>query len=85
MSQQDDNNSSGPPTRGPSFTLTALFVITLVASVMGAAGYYLARGIETGRQRQFTFILFSVAAPALLIVLVSSVVQVLNWLNRRQR
>lgn len=80
-----EENKNVQPTRGPSFTLTALLVVMLVASVMAAAGFYLARGIETGRQRQFAFILLTLASPVLLIVVVSSVVHAINWLKRRQR
>lgn len=72
------------PSRGPSFSLTAMFVVMLVASVMAAAGFYLDRGIETGRQRQFAFMMFILAAPVLLIVVVSSLVKVVSWLNRRK-
>lgn len=84
MPQQNDDNVGNRQRQGPSFTLPGLFIITLVASVMAAAGFYLARGIETGRQRQLAFLLFTLAAPVLLIVLVSSAVRLLNWFKRRQ-
>lgn len=85
MVQPTEDNSTTPPSRGPSFTFTALLVITMVASVMAAAGYYLARGIESGRQQQFAFILFTLAAPVLLIVLISTLVRLLDWVKRRDR
>ena len=43
MSQIQESEGGNSVSRGPSFPLAAMFVISLVASVMAAAGFYLAR------------------------------------------
>ena len=58
----EPHNEGRPNPQGPSFTLAILFIVSLVASVMAAAGFYLARSIETGKQLQFAFIMFTLAA-----------------------
>lgn len=82
MIEPNDDGQKREP--GLRFTLTAMFAVMLVASVMAAAGFYLARGIETGRQRQFAFVMFTLAAPVLLIVVVSSLLKIVYWINRRR-
>ena len=83
MSQIQESEGGNSVSRGPSFPLAAMFVISLVASVMAAAGFYLARSIETGRQKQFAFIIFTLTAPTLLIVVVGSLVRLVRCISRR--
>lgn len=64
----------------PRFSLGTLLMVMLVICVMAAAGSYLARILrQDGRTGQLTFILFTLAAPMLLMVLVS----LATWCLRR--
>jgi len=69
----------------PRFGVGALLMVMLVCSVTGAAGYYLVRSIEDEKNRtaHLTFILFTLAAPILLMVVVSAIRQIIVWLSRR--
>lgn len=67
----------------PRFGLGGLFLVTLVFSVMAAAGSYFVRFAAGGRQFQLSFILFTLATPALLMVAISLTISVLKWLARR--
>ncbi|MGE0758137.1 MAG: hypothetical protein AB7O38_14000 [Pirellulaceae bacterium] len=55
----------------PRFGLRGILLLMVVVSVMGAAGNYLVRALHGGRSFQLGFILFTLAAPLLVMVLVS--------------
>jgi hypothetical protein len=60
-------------------------MVMLVCCVMAAAGSYLVRNLQQGGHTGgLVFILFTLAAPMLLMVLVSVIRQVVAWLNRRR-
>jgi hypothetical protein len=64
--------------------MLGLLMVMLVFCVMAAAGSYLVRSLQPGgRSGRLVFILFTVAAPMLLTVVVSLIWQILAWLNRR--
>lgn len=73
----------------PRFGMLSVLLVMVVVSVMAAAGFYLTRALqESGRAWTLTFTLFTVAAPLLLLVVVS-VIYVLGhvlgqWLTRRR-
>ena len=68
----------------PRFGISSLLMVMLVFSVTGAAGYYLVRSLgERDRSAHLTFILFTLSAPILLMVVVSLVRRIIVWLNRR--
>ena len=56
----------------------------IVFSVMAAAGYYFLQFLKGGRQFQLVFILFTLAAPLLLAVLISLARSVFLWRDRRR-
>lgn len=65
-----------PPQRSPRpwqprFGIGTLLLITLIVSVVGAAASYFVRALHGGRSAQLAFILFTIAAPLLLVVIVS--------------
>lgn len=66
----------------PRFGIGSMLLVTFVFSVMGAAGYYLVRALESGRTGQLGFILFTLASPLLLLVAVSLVWQAIQNRNR---
>jgi len=69
----------------PRFGLGSLMLAMLVCSATAAAGYYLVQALHGGRQSQLAFILFTLASPVLLLVLVSSALAVVRWRERGRR
>jgi hypothetical protein len=55
----------------PRFGTRAMLLLMLVSSVMAAGGYYLVQALKGGRQFQLVFILFTLASPLLIMVIVS--------------
>jgi hypothetical protein len=69
----------------PRFTVATLLMVMLVFSVMAAAGSYLMRSLEAdSRRAQLTFLLFTLAAPVLLLIVVSLLRQLTDWWRRRR-
>jgi len=67
----------------PRYGIGGLLMVMLVFSVMAAAGSYMVRGLkEEGRSAHLVFILFTLAAPMLLMVVVSVIRHIVAWLNR---
>lgn len=56
----------------PKFGLAGLLMVMFVCSVMAAGGYYFVQYLRGGRQSQLAFILFTLASPMLLMVVVSA-------------
>lgn len=74
-----------PPPWRPRFTLKALFLVTFVCCAIGTAAAYLVRSTHGGgRIDRFSFILFTLAAPALLLVAVSIAAQLFVRPRRRK-
>ncbi len=69
----------------PRFGILGLLLLMLVASVMASGGYYFVQMLRGGRSHQLAFILFTVASPVLLLVLVSVLLAVLKRSNRPRR
>jgi hypothetical protein len=68
----------------PRFGIGALLLVMLVFSVTGASAYYLVQSLgERDRSAHLTFILFTLAAPILLLVVVSFIRRIVVWLSRR--
>jgi hypothetical protein len=57
----------------------------LVVSVMAAGGNYLVQMLRGGRSNQLAFVLFTIAAPLLLLVMVSVLMAILRRSDRRKR
>ena len=55
----------------PKFGMAGLLMVMFVCSVMAAGGYYFVQYLRGGRQSQLAFILFTLASPMLLMVVVS--------------
>jgi hypothetical protein len=75
---------SEPTGRGwqPRFGLGSLLLIMIVVGAMAASGNYFLRGIRGGRGAQVSFVLFTLAAPLLLVMLVSGVRALVAWWQR---
>jgi len=85
MSEKDQQPKPDVPQPWrPRFGIGSLLMVMLVFSVTGAAGFYLVRSLgERDRSAHLTFILFTLAAPILLMVAVSIIRQIVVWLSRR--
>lgn len=69
----------------PRFTIATLMLVMVVCSVMAAAGSYLMRSLQRGTHgSQLTFVLFTVASPVLLLVIVSALWKLANRFTRRR-
>ena len=55
----------------PRFGIKSILLLMLVCSVLGAGCFYLVRGVRNTNSTQVVFIIFMLAAPALLLVLMS--------------
>lgn len=62
-----------------------MLLLMLVTSVMGAGGYYFVRSFQGGRPFQLVFILFTLAAPMLIMVIVSVMYAVLGTKQKPPR
>ena len=66
----------------PRFGLGTLMLVMLIFSVMGSAGYYLVRSTQMGRSYQMAFIIVTLVAPLMLMIVLSNL---RSLLNRRDR
>ena len=68
----------------PRFGILGLLLLMLVVSVMAAGGYYFVQTLRGSRSYQLAFILFTIASPLLLLVVVSVAVAISRRTNRRR-
>jgi hypothetical protein len=62
-----------------------MLMVMVVCSFMAAAGSYLVRSLDqAGRFPHLVFILFTLAAPMLLMVAISILRQIFTWLDSRR-
>ena len=64
-------NPKVPAAWQPRFGIRGMLLTMIVVSVMGTGGYYLMMSFQGGRAFQLAFILFTIAAPLLVMVAVS--------------
>jgi Na+/melibiose symporter-like transporter len=64
------------------FGMGGLMLAMLVACVMAAAASYSYQAIRGRTSMRFVLVLFTVAGPMLLLVVVSMLVGVIKWLKR---
>jgi hypothetical protein len=64
------------------FGLGSLMLAMSVACVMAAAASYSFQAIRGHRSMRFVLVLFTVAGPVLLLLIVSFTVALLSWLRR---
>lgn len=68
-----------PRRRPPQFALLGLFTVTLVCSFTSAGAYYLVRSINGETDSQLIGMLFVLAGPMLLMVVVSLLIAFSRW------
>ena len=85
MSETDTPSKPEVPRRRMQFGVGSLLLVTVVCSVMAAAGYYFVRSLQkSGGANRLIFILFTLVAPIVLVIVVSLLRQVAVWLGRRR-
>ena len=72
-----------PPNYRMRFGIGTLLLVMVVISVASAAASYMVRAGTSEGQQRLIFILFTLAAPVLLLVVVSFVHLLSKWFNRR--
>ena len=73
MNDSDERGPRVPRPWQPRFSMRAMLLLMLVVSVSAAGASYLVQAADGGRASKLAFILFTLAAPLLLVVLVSLV------------
>jgi len=69
----------------PKFGLAGLLMVMFVCSVMAAGGYYFTQFLRGGRQSQLAFILFTLASPMLLMVVISAMRTIFRLVNKSKK
>lgn len=82
LSPPSDSSSTIVPAAGPRFGLFTLMLLMVVFCVMGAAGFYLMRSIQNGTSPRAVFVMFTLAAPGVLVIVMSMSRIVLRWFAR---
>jgi len=70
-SPKTETNPDVPRPWQPKFGMAGLLMVMFVLSVMAASGYYFMQFLKGGRQSQLAFILFTLASPVVLMLVVS--------------
>ena len=83
LSPPSDSSPAAVPAAGPRFGLFTLMLLMVVFCVMGAAGFYLMRSIQNGTSPRAVFVMFTLAAPGVLVIVMSMSRIVLRWFARR--
>ena len=68
---------------GPRVGIFTLMLLMVVFCVMGSAGFYLMRSIQKGTSPRAVFVMFTLAAPGVLVIVMSMSRILLRWLARR--
>ncbi len=84
--QTNSDSQREVPRRRPQFTIGGLLLLMVVCSFMAAAGSYLVRSLQrpAGANR-LIFILFTLLAPVVLVIVASLLRQATLWIRRRRR
>ena len=68
----------------PRFGIRTMLLVMLVACVTASSGFYLVRSLdERGRSAHLVFLLFTLAAPMLLVVVLSAIRRIAVRRKRR--
>ena len=84
MADSQDNNDVPRPWQ-PKFGMAGLLMVMFVLSVMAASGYYFMQFLRGGRQSQLAFILFTLASPIILMVVVSVMCAVYRLSGKKKK
>lgn len=65
------------------FSIGTIMLITVVFGVMAAAGRQFVRAVHQGTSPRALFVIFTLAAPMIVLVVLSLICQVTGWLGPR--
>lgn len=72
QSMREDGRPTGPSGWQPRFSIHTMLMVTFVFSVMATAGSYMVRSLsQGGRPAHLVFIMFTLSAPTLMMIVVS--------------
>lgn len=77
-----DAKTSTTRRRRPRFSLLAMMLVMTVACVTASCGYYLREALRKGTSSQALFVISVLAAPLLLLIIISQLRRVLAWASR---
>lgn len=72
-----------PARRPPQFPIGGLFGLMVVVGIAMAPAYYFIRGVQGDSGSRLAGMLIVLAGPLLLVILISSLLGVVQWWNRR--
>lgn len=68
----------------PRFGIGGLLLLTIVFAVMGAATRQFVLAVQRGSSPRAVFVIFTLAAPMIVVVAIGSIHRVLVWLGRQR-
>lgn len=83
-SPNDANRSPQVPWQ-PRFSLQAMFLVMFVLCCVAAGGHYLVKSLTGGVAWRLAFVLFTLASPMLIMVVLSIVRSMFEPAKRRRR
>lgn len=67
----------------PRFGIGGLLLVTIVFAVMGAATRQFVLAVQRGSSPRAVFVIFTLAAPMIVVAAIGSIHRLLGWLGRR--
>ncbi len=58
-------------------------LLTLVFAIMGAAGRQFVLSVQQGTSPRAPFVIFTLAAPMVIVAVMGAAIQVMAWLRRK--
>ncbi len=71
--------------KAPRFGIGGLLLLTLVFAIMGAAARQFVLSIRQGTTLRAPFVIFTLAAPMIVVAVMGTLHQVLQWMRRGSR
>jgi hypothetical protein len=73
---------TSPVRAKPRFGIGGLLLLTIVFAVMGAAARQFVLAVQRGSSPRAGFVIFTLAAPAIVVAVMGAVYQLTAWLGR---
>ena len=67
----------------PRFGIGSILLVTIVFAVMGAAMRQFVLAVQRGSSPRAVFVIFTLAAPMIVVAALGSFYRVLDWIGRR--
>ena len=76
-------NEAREPSRLPRFGIGGILLLTIVFAVMGAAMRQFVLAVQRGSSPRAVFVIFTLAAPIIVVAFLGSFHRLLIWMGRR--